>query len=1202
MAKLRAKCPQCGHVLEYDTAVGPQVVCPNCQASLNASRVAQGAAKPDPLIWQKIGDFEVVSLLGRGGMGAVYKARQVSLDRMVALKVIELTEANAALGARFTREARAAAAINHPNIIEIYTVGQQENLHYIAMELVEGESLSQLVRRERRLDPARALGFMKQTCSALAKAHAAGIVHRDIKPMNILVTGDGTVKVADFGLAKRMEGDLAITVEGQIAGTVLYMSPEVASGESGDQRSDLYSLGATFYHVLAGEPPFAGRSATEVLLKHARTNVPSLADKVPGAPPALCRVIHRLLRKNPAERYQNADELLAALDRAERDLAAPGEDTGTSERAAFQAALAERAEERRQRSRRMLLLASLGAAAAALLIVLIAVLTSGGGRPPGGQAVVPPPPPPPPERPATTTKAPAIVPSIAKVPTTTTPVPKGTTKAPTWADMLKDAEAKAQAALKDERFGEAAAEYRALADTASDEALRKECQTRIKRIQDDAEAAYRKVEQQAKQLADAKNFPKARGAVRTVIERFGTDPQVKKAQDLLAELERLEAGPPEKTPLSKEEAERLAKEEAEKRAKEEAARKAEEEKSRLLEGRYAAALQPVEALIRDWDYAKATLALAQLSFGDKRLDERLTTRRAQVDLLAKLKAKMIERINTARPSLRKSTLGIPGINADLTAADERQITASLGAGAAEGHPWKKLSAKSARLLAQQVVDRKSADDLLASGLLAVVYDDAATAEKEFEEARALGADADRHLLTMADLSLGRVLALVEKQAYAEAEEALTALETRHADSPWLSSHKGTLDAARAKIKANTAEASAEKLYKQAVELYKQKDLAALKEAIEKLTEEYGDSKVFADAERVPSVAEMAKATEKLGKTITVSKSGRGQHKSIQAAIDAAEPNATILITEGGFYPDRIVVPASKKAITIRGKKGSTPFIGFDPSAKRVHRRIMDVEAPELTLDGLILMAGTSDTVSTGFIGAKVRSNIRLRSCIFYSGYRYSGGELIESSGGTVEADHCLFMRGGSVYAAFQAKNCISLGRYLYIYASYYSSSSDDGGPRPVMRRDPGTVACKLENCLFYRVETSCPMQMDYCTLPGGLELRGGPNAVTNSILEQVDADKGDTTIDYCDVFGKEPFVDFARPGKRCFSLAPQFLNPRGFDYRLQRTSPCYKKAADGGAIGCRMTRDMAELLALAFELRKRGIFDFTPPLGGYGGY
>ena len=284
MAKLRAKCPQCSQILEYDTTAGPQVTCPNCQASLNAARGAQAAAKPDPLIGQKVGDFEVLSLVGRGGMAAVYKARQCSLDRLVALKVVQLTEGNEALGVRFQREARAAAAVKHPNIIDIYTVGQQGNLQYIAMELVEGESLSQIVRREKRLDPARALTYMKQTCSALAKAHAEGIVHRDIKPMNILVAGDGAVKVADFGLAKRMEGDLAVTVEGQIAGTVLYMSPEVAAGEQGDVRSDLYSLGATFYHVLAGEPPFTGRSATEVLLKHARTVVPPLADVCQGWP------------------------------------------------------------------------------------------------------------------------------------------------------------------------------------------------------------------------------------------------------------------------------------------------------------------------------------------------------------------------------------------------------------------------------------------------------------------------------------------------------------------------------------------------------------------------------------------------------------------------------------------------------------------------------------------------------------------------------------------------------------------------------------------------------------------------------------------------------------------------------------------------------------------------------------------------------
>ncbi|HUT34205.1 MAG TPA: protein kinase [Planctomycetota bacterium] len=1186
MGKRRAKCPQCGHILEYDTTAGPQVTCPSCQASLNTSRAAQ-AGKPDPLIGQRMGDFEVVGLVGRGGMGAVYKARQCSLDRLVALKVVRLGEGSEAMATRFQREARAAAAINHPNIIEIYTVGQQGNLQYIAMELVEGENLSQIVRREKRLDPARALGYMKQTCAALAKAHATGIVHRDIKPMNILVSRDGTAKVADFGLAKRMEGDLAATVEGQITGTVLYMSPEVAGGEQGNARSDLYSLGATFYHVLAGEPPFTGRSTTEVLLKHARTVVPSLAERVPGTPPALSRIVQRLLRKDPGERFQTADEVLAALERAERTLGAPGEGTVTGDRQAFHATLAERAEASRQKARKLALLISLGAAAAALLIILVALLSGGGQKPPAEVRT------PPARDPSTPpTKEPP-----AKEPTKVTPTPKTPPRAPTWADVLREVEPKVQAALKEERFGDAAAEYRALADQFGDETLRRECQTRILRIQDDAEAAYRRLEAQARKLAAERNFSKARSALRGVLERFGTPLQVSKARDLMAELERLEAAPPRKAPLSKGEAEKLAKEEAEKRAKEEAARKADEERSRQLDARYAAALVPIDALLRDWEYQKATAALAELRFDDKRLDEQLSTRRAQLDLLAKLKARMIERINNGTPRLRKGTIAIPGINADLTAADERQITATLGAGAAEGHPWRRLSAKSACLLAKQVVDRKSGDDLLASALLALVYDDPATAEKDFEDARAAGADVDRHLEAVADFSFSRVLGLIEKQAFTEAEEALAALEARYAESPWLTSHKNAVDAARAKIKTHTAEANAEKLYKQAVELYKQKDLAALKEVVEKLTEEYGETKAFADAERKPTVAEMAGATEKLGKTLTVSRSGRGQFKTIQAAIDAAEPNAVILITEGGFYPDRLVVPQSKANLTLRGKKGVMPVLGYDPSGKRVQRRIMDVEATELTLDGLVFMAGTSDTTSTGFIGTKGRAALRLRACLFATNYRYSGGELVENSGGSVEADHCLFLRGGSIYSTLHAKNSICMGRYFYVYSSYYSS-----GGLPPPRGDgpaPPPPVCKFENCLLYRFETSTPCQMDFCTVPGGLELRGAPNTITNSILEQVDSDKGDTTIEHCDVYGKEPFVDFARPGKRCFTAVPQFLNIRSFDYRLQRTSPCHKKASDGGTIGCRLTRDMAELLALAFELRRRGLLDFSAPTGRY---
>jgi serine/threonine-protein kinase len=278
--------------------------------------LAPRPADHDPLIGESLGEFEIVALLGRGGMGAVYRARQASLDRLVAVKVLPQHVAeDVSFLERFRREARAAAAISHSNIVQVFSVGQDKGYQFIAMELVDGESLSAVLNREGRVAPDLALAYLKQVASALAKAHAAGIVHRDIKPANLLLTSDGLVKVADFGLAKRPGTDVSVTATGAALGTPLYMPPEAAEAKPCDARSDLYSLGATFYHLLAGRPPFEGATAAELILKHYQAEVQPLDEAAPDAPPALCSVIRRLLRKDPAERFQTAAELLDALDR-----------------------------------------------------------------------------------------------------------------------------------------------------------------------------------------------------------------------------------------------------------------------------------------------------------------------------------------------------------------------------------------------------------------------------------------------------------------------------------------------------------------------------------------------------------------------------------------------------------------------------------------------------------------------------------------------------------------------------------------------------------------------------------------------------------------------------------------------------------------------------------------------------------------------
>ena len=263
-----------------------------------------------------LGEFRLLRLLGRGGMAEVYLADQTSLSRKVALKILRPEfKTNGVFLKRFEREARAAASLSHPNIVQVYSVGEEEGLHFIAQEYVKGLNLREYIRRKGPPSVQIALHFMKQTALALEKAGSEGIVHRDIKPENILITNKGAIKVADFGLAQLTnprvdQSAVELTQVGTTMGTPLYMSPEQVHGQKLDQRSDLYSFGVTCFHMLAGEPPFRGETAMSVAVQHLNAPPPKLRDRRPDLPPALCQIVRKLLAKDPTKRYPDAGTLL----------------------------------------------------------------------------------------------------------------------------------------------------------------------------------------------------------------------------------------------------------------------------------------------------------------------------------------------------------------------------------------------------------------------------------------------------------------------------------------------------------------------------------------------------------------------------------------------------------------------------------------------------------------------------------------------------------------------------------------------------------------------------------------------------------------------------------------------------------------------------------------------------------------------------
>ncbi len=275
------------------------------------------SALPEDLTGVLLGDFQVEKLLGRGGMGEVYLATQVSLERPVALKVLVPDFArNETYLARLKSEATAVAKLNHPNIVHVYMLGYIGDIHYIAMEYVQGTNLREYLVKKGALELPLAYSVMKQTAQAIGAAGEIGLIHRDVKPENILLTKKGRVKVADFGLCRDQQGeDVHITKSGVTMGTPLYMSPEQAQGHPVDHRSDLYSLGVTFYHMLAGVAPFHADTVLALALKQVREKPRSMLVHRPDLPIELDRLVLKLMAKDPADRYQSAALLLAELAR-----------------------------------------------------------------------------------------------------------------------------------------------------------------------------------------------------------------------------------------------------------------------------------------------------------------------------------------------------------------------------------------------------------------------------------------------------------------------------------------------------------------------------------------------------------------------------------------------------------------------------------------------------------------------------------------------------------------------------------------------------------------------------------------------------------------------------------------------------------------------------------------------------------------------
>jgi eukaryotic-like serine/threonine-protein kinase len=271
-------------------------------------------ASSDSLVGKTLGSYQVQREIGRGGMGVVYLAHEQSLQRVAAIKVLASRLADdAACVKRFGREASAVARLDHPNIVLVYSVGEQDGLHYIAMQYVKGWSLAQFIRAKGPLEWRRALDVTRQAAEALAEAHKHGIIHRDIKPDNIMVDETGGVKVMDFGLARATAASTNLTADGAKLGTPTYMSPEQINGDPVDARTDIYSLGVTLYEMLTGRPPFQADTPMALMYQITHKPVPDVSKQNAAVPENVVELVAGMTAQDPGRRYPSAQALRSRL-------------------------------------------------------------------------------------------------------------------------------------------------------------------------------------------------------------------------------------------------------------------------------------------------------------------------------------------------------------------------------------------------------------------------------------------------------------------------------------------------------------------------------------------------------------------------------------------------------------------------------------------------------------------------------------------------------------------------------------------------------------------------------------------------------------------------------------------------------------------------------------------------------------------------
>jgi len=306
------------HVVVPEDMPGQTITCPHCTTEIvipggRDSTVSDGIDKG-----VRFAHYEIIELIGKGGMGEVYKAKNLRLNKTVALKVLSdvLAGHDQAFVQRFLREAQSGARLEHPNVVPIFFVGAADDQYFIEMQYVEGQTLGDLIRDDSRPDVAQATRIILEATKGVAAAHETGIIHRDLKPENIMIDTKGNVKVTDFGLAKLEEDPTTVTLSGHIMGTPNYMSPEQCEGKPADVRSDVYALGATYFHAATGQPPYTSETLVGLIHHHTSSPVPNPRERNPEISPRIASIIRKAMAKRPEDRYPSCEKMIVDLENA----------------------------------------------------------------------------------------------------------------------------------------------------------------------------------------------------------------------------------------------------------------------------------------------------------------------------------------------------------------------------------------------------------------------------------------------------------------------------------------------------------------------------------------------------------------------------------------------------------------------------------------------------------------------------------------------------------------------------------------------------------------------------------------------------------------------------------------------------------------------------------------------------------------------